>query len=124
MVGSVAPATTAPAKTSAAKAVRSDPIDSGVAANGNNVAASGRNLPPAPPPPPVVDVERAVARLNEIVSGTRRSLRFQVDEGSGRTVITVINEATQEIVRQIPPEELLALERSIESLGSLLDTWI
>ena len=125
MVGSVAPTTTAPAKAPAAKAVRSDPIESGaVAASGNNVAGTGGNLPPAPPPPPVIDVERAVARLNEIVSGTRRSLRFQVDEGSGRTVITVINEATQEIVRQIPSEELLALERSLEGLGSTIDTWI
>jgi flagellar protein FlaG len=82
------------------------------------MARSGGTLPPVPPP---VDVKRAVARLNEIMSSTRRSLHFQVDESSGRTVITVINEKTNEIVRQIPSEELLALLHHLEAGGSLID---
>jgi flagellar protein FlaG len=75
----------------------------------------------APPPPAVIDVRRAVARLNELMTSAQRSLRFQVDEGSGRTIITVINEKTKEIVRQIPPEEVLAVSRTLEELGSLID---
>jgi flagellar protein FlaG len=95
------------------------------ASSGNNVAVSGEKLPPAeptaPPPVPVVDVERAVQRLNELASRKERSLRFQVDQGSGRTVITVINATTKEIIRQIPPEELLAIARNLEELGPLID---
>lgn len=92
------------------------------APGGNNVATSGQSLPPVPPPS-VVDVERAVQKLSELASGKERSLQFQVDESSGRTVITVINAATNEVVRQIPSEELLAILRNLDQLGSLMDTW-
>jgi flagellar protein FlaG len=49
-------------------------------------------------------------------------LSFRVDESSGRTVITVLDATTREIVRQIPSEEVLALARAIETSGALLDT--
>ena len=55
------------------------------------------------------------------MSTNRRSLRFQVDEEGGRTVITVLNPHTQEVIRQIPSEELLSLARAFEELGALLD---
>jgi flagellar protein FlaG len=56
------------------------------------------------------------------MSETRRSLRFQIDELSGRTVITVLDETTHEVVRQIPSPELLAVMRHLEGVGMLLDT--
>jgi len=120
-VSNVTPVTAAPARAPSIR--RADLPGSGAAAPaGKEAAPSGRDLPQhAPPPPPVIDVERAVKRLNELMTSTQRSLRFQVDEGSGRTIITVINENTKEIVRQIPPEEVLAVSRSLEQLGSLLD---
>ena len=52
---------------------------------------------------------------------TQRSLRFQVDEISGRTVITVLDSETKEVVRQIPPPEWLEVVRRLEQAGSLLD---
>jgi len=90
---------------------------------GNAAAPSGQSLPvPAPPPPPpAVDVAQAVERLNELMASHERSLRFQVDTASGRTVITVINDATNEVVRQIPPPELLQIARNLDDLGSLID---
>jgi flagellar protein FlaG len=44
-----------------------------------------------------------------------------VDEVSGRTVITVINASTAEIVRQIPSEEVLALARNSDGFSALID---
>ncbi len=69
------------------------------------------------PKPKTLDVAKAVERLNELSSGSRRNLRFRVDESSGRTIITVINAVTKEIVRQIPPEELLAIAATLEQSG-------
>ena len=125
-VSNVAPVAAAPARAPSPSIRRADLPGSGTAAPaGKEAAPSGRTLPQqAPPPPPVIDVERAVERLNELMTRTQRSLRFQVDEGSGRTIITVINEKTKEIVRQIPPEEVLAVSRSLETLGSLIDARI
>ncbi|MFO1406042.1 MAG: flagellar protein FlaG [Steroidobacteraceae bacterium] len=70
---------------------------------------------PAPEPaPPVVDPQAAVERINAYMQQNQRSLRFRVDESSGRTIITVVNPETQEVVREIPPEDLLALGRWID----------
>lgn len=92
-----------------------------VAAGGKAVTESGETLPPAPPPQAVVDVARTVERLNELMSSNRRALRFQVDSDGGRTVITVLNPHTKEVIRQIPPEEAMSAARVFETLGSLID---
>jgi len=94
----------------------------GVPPSGKTPATTGEKLPDShPPAPPVVDVAKAVERLNELMSSRNRSLRFEVDRASGRTVITVINDATKEVVRQIPPPELLQLAHNLDAIGSLID---
>jgi flagellar protein FlaG len=57
---------------------------------------------------------RLAERLDDFAKSMERELDFEVDEESGRTIITVINSDTQEIVRQIPPKEVLAL---LERIG-------
>ena len=89
---------------------------------GNSSPVTGRDLPPPEAPVSEADVERAVQRLNDLMSDTQRSLRFQIDEASGRTVITVLDATTHEVVRQIPSPELLAVMRQLERAGGLLDT--
>jgi flagellar protein FlaG len=127
MVGNLPSVTAAPARTSAPPESRSELVGSSHAASsgGNISAPSGETLPAPPPPPrPVVDVAKAAERLNELMSNRQRMLRFRVDQGSGRTVIIVINEATNEVIRQIPPEELLQLQQNLEQLGSMISTRI
>jgi flagellar protein FlaG len=127
MVGNLNSVTAAPARTPEPPVSKTDSGSAALAALGGNVSAQGgQSLPaaPAPPPRPVVDVAKATERLNELMSSRQRSLRFQVDLGSGRTVITVINAATNEIIRQIPPEELLQLQQNLEQLGHLIDARI
>ena len=52
-----------------------------------------------------------VEELNQNAQSIRRSLRFDVDDGTGITVITVRDRETDEVIRQIPSEELLELAR-------------
>ena len=56
-----------------------------------------------------------------MMAAAQRSLSFHIDKGSGRTVITVVDAATNEVVRQIPAEEVLALSRALECTGALVD---
>jgi len=124
MVGDFAAITAASTRTPAPDSAGRDA--SGAAPpTGNAVAPSGQSLPvPSPPPPPVVDVAQAVERLNQLMASHQRSLRFQIDAASGRTVITVINDATQEVVRQIPSAELLQIAQKLEDLGSVIDAHV
>lgn len=67
-------------------------------------------------------VSQAVSDLNDYVQSVGRDLQFQVDEDSGRSIIKVLDSETQEIIRQIPSEEVLALARTLnqtQSLGSV-----
>jgi len=67
------------------------------------------------------EIREAVSQLNEFVQGIRRELQFSVDEDSGHTVIRVYNTDTDELVRQIPSEEVLQAASLIEeSVGLIL----
>ena len=69
--------------------------------------------------------QKDITRLNDYVQNIRRRLEFRVDEATNRTVVTVIDKDTQEVIRQIPSETALKLVRRLSSLqghsGSLLD---
>ncbi len=67
-------------------------------------------------------LNETVSRLNEAVQVVKRDLQFRVDDESGRTVITVLDSETEEVIRQIPPEQVLTLAKNIESLKGLLFT--
>jgi flagellar protein FlaG len=122
MVGNSMTVTAAPARTPAPTVQKTAPSTEapGLPA-GNAPPATGQELPHSATPVAAVLVEHVVRRLEEFMSETQRSLRFRVDEASGRTVITVLDAETNEVVRQIPPPEFLAVVRHLQSVGSLLD---
>jgi flagellar protein FlaG len=60
-------------------------------------------------------LELAVTNITKNAQTLRRSLEFSIDETSGRTVITVIDKEIQEVIRQIPQEELL---HAVAQIGS------
>ena len=67
------------------------------------------------------DLGRTVQQLNELAQTVRREIRFTVDDGTGRTVINVLDAETDELVRQIPSEEVLALAAKLrEEADSVL----
>ena len=59
------------------------------------------------------ELAEAVENIRDFVSDVRRELQFSVDEDSGRTIITVIDKDSGEIIRQIPPEEVMQIAKSV-----------
>jgi len=68
----------------------------------------------------VEEVDYAVEVINNTMSLFNRSLNFQVDTESGRTVISIIDNDTNETVKQIPSEDLLKLITHMEEMQSIL----
>jgi flagellar protein FlaG len=118
MVGNVTAVTVAPARTSVPSVQSSNA--SGLPA-GKPVSAGGEDLPAVRAAAAAQDLERTLRKLNDTMVATQRNLSFHIDEGSGRTVITVVDAATNEVVRQIPAEEVLALSRALAATGALVD---
>lgn len=67
------------------------------------------------------DISDVVANLNDLVSqvaGTK--ITFDVDMATGKSVIMVLNKDTGELIRQVPPEQLLVLMAKMEQLSGLI----
>jgi flagellar protein FlaG len=65
------------------------------------------------------DIKQAVADLQSFVQGLDRDLSFRLDESIDRSIITVRDANTNELVRQIPAEEIVEIARDIkESLDA------
>jgi flagellar protein FlaG len=65
-------------------------------------------------------LEAAVSKLNDYVQSIRRTLSFSIEESTGRTVISVYDAETEELIRQIPPEETLKLAELIDERSASL----
>ena len=65
-------------------------------------------------------LEQAVSKLNDYVQSYQRKLSFSVSAETGRTIIKVYDAETDELIRQIPPEETIKLAESIDSKVSSL----
>ena len=78
-----------------------------------------------PPVAPQVSAEKASAiakDLNEAMRVINTQLSFSVDKATGKMVIKVTDEQTKQVIRQIPPEDMLRIsERITELLGVLFD---
>ena len=88
------------------------------------VEVSGKALPPAGktapakrPASPPISIDKALAQIKAYLSDSKRQLDFQFDEGSGRTIIKVVNPSSGEVIRQIPSEEVIKLAAILDSQG-------
>jgi flagellar protein FlaG len=62
-------------------------------------------------------LEKAVSQMAAYVQNTQRDMNFSVDDVTGRVVVKVIDSNSDEVIRQIPSEEMLAIARHLtESL--------
>lgn len=59
------------------------------------------------------DLDQAVADLQKFVEGLGRNLSFRRDDSIDRSIITVRDASTNQLVRQIPAEEIVAIAREI-----------
>lgn len=66
-------------------------------------------------PPSSEQLRAKVDELNQN-SIVRRNLQFNIDEDTGITVITVRDSQSDEVIRQIPSEELLSLARRVKEM--------
>jgi len=94
------------------------------AAGRQEPARTGTELPPRAGTGTVLgdpgELERAVRSIERHVQNLQRRLQFSVDEASGRTVVTVIDRETDEVIRRIPSQEMLALAGRLDATTGLL----
>lgn len=68
----------------------------------------------------VEPVEEAVKNINAALNVRLQSLEFRVDEDSKRTIVSVVDKETKEVIRQMPSREALEIAKALDQLQSLL----
>jgi len=68
------------------------------------------------------EVKESVKDVNEIVDKVKEGLSFQIHEDTEKMMVQVIDVKTEEVIKELPPEEMLDLEARIhEMVGILID---
>ena len=66
------------------------------------------------------EVRDAVEHIQRTIENRSTDLRFTVDSETGKTIVSVIDTQTREVVRQIPTEEIMQVARWIDRMHGLL----
>lgn len=86
-----------------------------------SVAAS---LPDTPvrqaAPPDSQQIRQAVEQIKTALPAKANALQFSLDDRTGKTIVTVTDGDTGELIRQIPSEELLEIARAVDKMQGLL----
>ncbi|MCP3666050.1 MAG: flagellar protein FlaG [Gammaproteobacteria bacterium] len=66
------------------------------------------------------EIEEVVDDLNDFAQSVERQLEFSVDQDSGKTIIRVVDAETGETIRDIPPEEILNMQKQLRETSERL----
>lgn len=99
-------------ETAGVEKVRSTPLPAGT-----RVPAPGDNRPGTVNRQ---ELEEVVEDLNDFAQTVRRQLQFSVDEDSGKTIIKVLDAETGETIRDIPPEEIINMQKQLRETSEKL----
>jgi flagellar protein FlaG len=103
---------------SAVGTARPDPLPRPAARGASATPAAPEEA--APVEPNTQAVKAAVEASNRVVQSLQSRIEFVADESSGRMLIKVIDPANNELIRQIPSEEMLAISRALDRMQGLL----
>ena len=85
-----------------------------------NVQQTGNAQEQAQRGPSAGELQKALEEVEKAVAPMAQSLQFSLDKDSGRTVVKVMDTDTNEVIRQIPSEEVLAISKAVDKLKGLL----
>ena len=60
-------------------------------------------------------LDETISQLNDSLQNVQRNLEFSIDKDVGKIVINVKDKDTDEVVRQIPSEEVLELAKNLHA---------
>jgi flagellar protein FlaG len=85
------------------------------------VARPTRQLPAAPPVE-IRKIESVTRQIDSFLRSINKSLQFRVDQATGEMIVTIRDEETGEVIRQVPGEDALRIAQRIEdTLSAILD---
>lgn len=76
----------------------------------------------AAPPVEIRKIESVTRQIDSFLRSIDKSVQFQVDQATGEMIVTIRDDVTGEVIRQVPGEEALRIAQRIEDqLSAMLD---
>jgi uncharacterized FlaG/YvyC family protein len=72
-----------------------------------SISETGQNL---------FEMEKVIANLREYAKRGNYTINFEFDDETGSLVVRIVDRDTGEVMRQIPPDEILALRSHLQEL--------
>lgn len=66
------------------------------------------------------ETEKAVNEMNNFMTSMQRNLSFSFDDDLGRDIVSVKDIESDEVIRQIPSEELVVLIKKMDDVAGIL----
>ena len=95
----------------APRAAEASPVQVEVQAASQSVQRAG---------PSLEQVQQAAKQVQQMVQAQTSNLTFSVDQGSGKTVVKLMDSETGKVIRQIPSEEMIAMSEAMDKMQGLL----
>ena len=67
-----------------------------------------------------ISIPDLVKQINEFVKTFSTKISFRVDQESGQSIILVTERETGKVIRQIPPEEVLSLQKKMDEIAGII----
>lgn len=100
-------------KAGAASARENSPANS---ADGTGNAATGI----AQSPSNVQEISAALQEIRNAIRPIASELSFSLEQDSGRMLVKIVDTETDELIRQIPSEEMVRISKALDKLQGLL----
>ncbi len=66
------------------------------------------------------ELSQSIQKLTDQIQKFNRDLQFVADEATGKRIVKVIDSNTGNVIRQIPPEEVLKIMQNIDNMSGLI----
>ena len=66
------------------------------------------------------ELEQSIEKANQFLLGLNTQFDFKVHEGTGRTVVRLVDKQTEEVVKEIPPEKMLDVIAGIWDMAGIV----
>lgn len=70
--------------------------------------------------PSLEQAQEAVKNINQTMQALSQDLEFSIDKESDRMIVKVVDQKTQEVIRQMPTQEALDIAKALDKVQGLL----
>ena len=66
------------------------------------------------------ELEKSIEKANQFLLGLNIQFDFKIHEGTGRTVVRLVDKQSEEVVKEIPPEKMLDVIAGIWNMAGIV----